>query len=245
MQKNRAMLFDVLYEDNHLLVVNKRAGVPSQPDESGDLSLVDAAREFLREKYSKPGNVFCGLIHRLDRPVSGLVLLAKTSKCLERMNQLFKDRKIHKVYWAVTNRRPAEKEGKLTHWLLKDSTRNRVHAFDYPHPEALKAELRYRYVGEVNKHHLIEVTPLSGRPHQIRVQLASMGCPIRGDVKYGYARPNKDGQINLHARRVDFIHPIKKEPFKCTAGLPRDYFWEEFLTIDDTKISDKNLDFLH
>ncbi|TAF35187.1 MAG: RNA pseudouridine synthase [Cytophagales bacterium] len=238
-------LFDVLYEDNHLLVVNKRAGVPSQPDESGDLSLVDAARQYLKDTYDKPGNVFCGLIHRLDRPVSGLVLLTKTSKCLERMNKLFKDRKVHKVYWAITNRRPQEREGKLTHWLVKDTQRNRVEAYDYPHPDAQKAELRYRYIGEVNKHFLIEVTPLTGRPHQIRVQLASMGCPIRGDVKYGYSRPNKDGQINLHARRVDFIHPIKKEPFKCVAGLPQDYFWEEFLTLEDYKISDKNLDFLH
>ncbi|WP_027003847.1 RluA family pseudouridine synthase [Hugenholtzia roseola] len=237
--------FKVIYEDNHLLIVNKEAGVLSQGDKTGDESLVEYAKAFLKEKYDKQGNVFCGLVHRLDRPVSGLVVLAKTSKGLERMNALFKNRKINKVYWAVVKRKPPKKEDKLVHYLIKDTQKNVVSAFDYPQEGAQRAELRYRYIGAVNHFHLLEITPLTGRPHQIRVQLAAIGSPIRGDVKYGFPKANPDGNINLHARRTNFIHPIKQTPLICVAGLPNDYFWEEFLILDDMEVKDKALDYFY
>jgi len=210
------------------------------------MPLLDLVKQYIKEKYDKPGDVFLGTVHRLDRPVSGLVIFARTSKGLERMNELFRKRDIHKTYWAVVRNRPKEKQGKLVHWLLKDENRNFVTAYDYPAtPAAQKAELTYRLVGEVNKHFLLEVTPLTGRPHQIRVQLASMGCPIRGDVKYGYPKANLDGNINLHARRLFFVHPIKKENILCRAALPNDPFWEEFLEIDPEEIGPEHLAILH
>jgi 23S rRNA pseudouridine1911/1915/1917 synthase len=237
--------FKVIYEDNHLLIVNKEAGVLSQGDKTGDESLVEYGKAFLKEKYDKQGNVFCGLVHRLDRPVSGLVILAKTSKGLERMNALFKHRKINKVYWAVVKRKPPKKEDKLVHYLIKDTQKNVVSAFDQPQEGAQRAELRYRYIGSVNHFHLLEITPLTGRPHQIRAQLAAIGSPIRGDVKYGFPKANPDGNINLHARRANFIHPIKQTPLICVAGLPNDHFWEEFLILDDMKVKDKALDYFY
>jgi len=238
--------FHVIYEDNHLIIVNKAPGVLVQGDATGDMPLLDLVKQYIKEKYDKPGDVFLGTVHRLDRPVSGLVIFARTSKGLERMNELFRKRDIHKTYWAVVRNRPKEKQGKLVHWLLKDENRNFVTAYDYPAtPAAQKAELTYRLVGEVNKHFLLEVTPLTGRPHQIRVQLASMGCPIRGDVKYGYPKANLDGNINLHARRLFFVHPIKKENILCRAALPNDPFWEEFLEIDPEEIGPEHLAILH
>lgn len=237
--------FRVIYEDNHLLIVNKAAGLLSQGDNTGDNSLVDLAKEYIKVKYDKPGNIFCGLVHRLDRPVSGVVVLAKTSKGLERMSKLFRDREINKVYWAVVKRRPPNKEDKLIHYLEKDPKTNTTQAYDQPQGKAQRAELKYRYIGKLNVFHLLEVTPLTGRPHQIRVQLAAIGCPIRGDVKYGYKKANEDGNINLHARRINFIHPVQKEPIICVAALPQNPFWEEFLTLDDFKIKDKQLDYLY
>lgn len=225
--------FHVVYEDNHLIIVNKAAGVLVQGDETGDVTLSDYVKEYIREKYEKPGAVFLGTVHRLDRPVSGLVVFARTSKALERMNELFRRRDIQKTYWAVVKDKPEKKSGKLTHWLVKDESRNVVTAYDYEHPGSQKAELTYKLLGEMNHHYLLEVNPVTGRPHQIRVQLASMGCPIRGDLKYGYPRPNPDASINLHARRLFFIHPVKKEPIICKAALPANPFWEEFLEFDD------------
>ncbi|TAE75585.1 MAG: RluA family pseudouridine synthase [Bacteroidetes bacterium] len=237
--------FQILYEDNHLLIVNKPAGLLTQADNTRDKCLSDYAKEYIKEKYEKPGDVFLGVPHRLDRPVSGLIILARTSKGLERMTEVFRERKIQKTYWAIVKRKPKEEKGKLTHWLLKDEKRNFVTAYDYPYENALKAELNYRVLGELNDHFLIEVNPITGRPHQIRVQLASMGCPIRGDVKYGFSKPNFDGNINLHSRRAYFVHPIKKEPMLIKAGVPENDFWEQFLVLDNEEIDDKMLDFLY
>ncbi len=237
--------FHVIYEDNHLIIVNKAAGVIVHADKTGDKTLEDFVKEYIKEKYNKPGDVFLGTVHRLDRPVSGLIIFARTSKGLERMNELFRKRDIQKTYWAITSRKPEKKTGKLTHWLVKDHDKNVVTAYDYPVENAQKAELNYRYLGTINKHHLIEIDPITGRPHQIRVQLASMGCPIRGDIKYGYDRPNPDGSINLHSRRVYFVHPIKKEPVLCRAAVPENAFWEEFLALDQEEIKDETIKYLH
>lgn len=242
MKKNRS--FHVIYEDNHIIVVNKDAGVLVQADATGDETLLDMVKAYIKEKYEKPGEVFLGCVHRLDRPVSGLVILARTSKALERMNEMFRRRDIEKVYWAITKRKPAAKTGKLTHWLIKNEQTNTVSAYDYEVPGSQKAELTYRYMGELNEHHLIEVKPITGRPHQIRVQLATMGCPIRGDVKYGADHFNKDNSIHLHSRRTYFIHPVKKEPMLLTAAVPEQPFWEQFLALDDFEVKDKHLDML-
>lgn len=237
--------FIVQYEDNHLLIVNKDSGLLVQGDRTGDITLIDQAKAYVKEKYNKPGEVFMGLVHRLDRPVSGIVVLARTSKALERMTELFRKRQIQKIYWAVVKRRPPEKQGKLVHYLVKDERTNTVTAYDEPVPDSQKAELTYKVLGKLNEYYLLEVSPITGRPHQIRVQLASMGCPIRGDVKYGYDRPNPDGSINLHARRLYFIHPVKKEPVVIVAGLPNIQFWEEFLVLDDTTVKPKNIDIMY
>jgi 23S rRNA pseudouridine1911/1915/1917 synthase len=237
--------FDVIYEDNHLVIVNKKAGILVHGDRTGDKTLEEYVKEYLKEKYNKPGDVFLGTVHRLDRPVSGLVIFARTSKGLERMNEIFRKRHIQKTYWAITRRKPKEKRGRLVHWLIKNQENNTVKAFDQEVEGSQKAELDYRYIGSLNKFHLIEVEPITGRPHQIRVQLASMGCPIRGDIKYGYDRPNPDKSINLHARRVFFTHPIKKEPLLCKAPLPLNPFWEEFLSLEPEEVKDKTINFLH
>ncbi|MFN8344984.1 MAG: RluA family pseudouridine synthase [Spirosomataceae bacterium] len=237
--------FHVIYEDNHLIIVNKPAGMLVQGDATGDVPLLDLVKEYIKEKYEKPGDVFLGTVHRIDRPVSGLVVFARTSKALERMNEIFRKRDVQKTYWAVVRKRPPKKQDKLSSWLVKDEARNVVSAYDYPAPNAQKAELTYRLLGEINKHFLLEVTPITGRPHQIRVQLAQIGCPIRGDVKYGSPKPNADGSINLHARRLFFTHPVKKEPVLCRAALPNDPFWEEFLELDPEEIGPEHLSFLH
>ncbi|GAB3177811.1 RluA family pseudouridine synthase [Telluribacter humicola] len=237
--------FQVIYEDNHLIVVNKEPGILVQGDATGDKCLLDMVKDYIAEKYNKPGAVFLGTVHRLDRPVSGLVVFARTSKALERMNELFRKRDVQKIYWAVVRERPPQSKGKLVHWLSKDEAKNVTTAYDYEAPGTQRAELSYRVLGEINKYYLLEVTPITGRPHQIRVQLASMNSPIRGDLKYGYPRPNTDGSINLHARRLYFVHPVKKEPIICRAGVPSNPFWEEFLTLDDEEIKDDNMDFLY
>ncbi len=236
------MPFTVIYEDNHLLVVNKEAGVLVQGDQTGDKTLTDYAKDYLREKYNKPGNIFCGVVHRIDRPVSGAVVLAKTSKALERMNKMFQKRDVYKTYWAVTKKRPRDEKGKLVHWLVKDTDRNVTTAHREEVEGSKRAELDFKVLGKLNEHYLIEVKPVTGRPHQIRVQLAQIGCPIRGDLKYGFSKPNADASINLHAKNLKFDHPVKKEPLFIRAGLPDNAFWEQFLVLEEQNIKLKNID---
>jgi 23S rRNA pseudouridine1911/1915/1917 synthase len=221
--------FEILYEDNHIIAVNKPSGVLAQADNTGDKPLLELVRDYVKVKYEKPGLVFLGLVHRLDRPVSGVILFARTSKALDRLNAMFKNREMHKTYWAVTRQRPEKESGNLVHWLVKNSEKNITKAYDAETPGGLRAELNYELLGEVEGgYYLIEVNPITGRPHQIRVQLSSMGCPIVGDNKYGYQRANKDKSICLHARKINFIHPVKKEEIEIIAPLPKDGFWPKF-----------------
>lgn len=231
-----------IYEDNHLLIVNKPAGVLVQGDHTGDKPLVDYCKDYIKEKYNKPGDVFLGVVHRLDRPTSGAVVFARTSKALERMNKLFKNRKVYKTYWAVVKRKPRPPQGKLANWLKKDPDRNVTTVHETQVEGSLRAELEYKTLGKLNDHFLVEVKPVTGRPHQIRVQLAHIGCPIRGDLRYGFAKPNPDRSINLHAKGLYFEHPVKKEPIMIRAGLPEEQFWEQYLTLEDIKVKDKNVD---
>lgn len=219
---------NVIYEDNHLLIVNKPSGMLVQGDETGDMPLSEHAKLYLKEKYDKQGNIFCGVIHRLDRPVSGLVVLAKTSKALERMNAIFQQRQVEKTYWAIVKKRPTQESGHLTHWLVKDSEKNTVKAYNKEVKGSQKAELDYQIIREQGGFYLIEVKPITGRPHQIRVQLASLGAIIKGDVKYGYPNPNPDASIHLHSRSIKFIHPVQKEEVFLTANLPNEPTWKLF-----------------
>jgi|TARA_R110002096_G_scaffold435115_2_gene659397 23S rRNA pseudouridine1911/1915/1917 synthase len=234
--------FNVIFEDNHLLVVNKSAGILVQGDKTGDKTLTDLCKTYIANKYNKPGAVFLHPVHRLDRPVSGVVVFARTSKALERMTALFRKREVHKVYWALVKRKPREETGKLTHWLVKNPEKNITTAYDKEVPESKKSEMTYKRLGKLNDHWLLELRPVTGRPHQLRVQLASMDCPIRGDVKYGFPKPNPDASINLHAFHLVFIHPIKKEKLFLRAALPEEPFWEQFLEFENIKSSDRHLD---
>ena len=217
----------ILYEDNHLLALNKPAGTLVQGDHTGDVSLVDHAKEYLRIKYQKPGNVYVGLVHRLDRPVSGVILMTKTSKALTRMNKLFSSHLVKKCYWALTNNRPPTESGTLVHWLKKNPEKNLTRAFTKEVSGARRSELDYELVSARGNQYLLEVFPKTGRPHQIRVQLSAIGCPITGDVKYGY-KGNPSGSIALHARSLFFEHPVKKEPLLIQASLPESDYWDEF-----------------
>jgi 23S rRNA pseudouridine1911/1915/1917 synthase len=218
----------IIFEDNHLLVINKDAGVLVQGDKTGDTPLSDLAKAYVKEKYQKPGEVFMGVIHRIDRPVSGLVLMARTSKALERMNEQFKNREIEKKYLAVVRNRPPANAGNLVHWLIKNPETNVTKAYEKEEPNSMRSELNYKLIGELDGFYLLDVNPITGRPHQIRVQLASMNCPIVGDNKYGYPRGNKDKSICLHAHQVKFMHPVKKEEMQLFAALPLDPFWQKF-----------------
>lgn len=223
---------DILYEDNHLIIVNKKPGDIVQGDKTGDKPLSDKLKDFLKEKYNKPGNVFVGVIHRIDRPVSGAVAFAKTSKGLARMNQLVKDREIRKLYWALVQGQPEKSSGTLVHYLRKNQKKNKSFPVDERVKGALRAELEYRFVATSNKYSLLEVELLTGRHHQIRAQLSAIGSPIKGDVKYGFKRLNKDGSmIHLHARHLEFVHPVKKENVKVIAPPPPDKLWDVFADI--------------
>ena len=219
---------DVLYEDNHLIAINKRAGDIVQVDDTGDESLDDKVKKYIAKKYNKPNGAFLGVVHRLDRPVSGVILFAKTSKALERINEMFKKREMHKTYYAVVRNKPQPEAGTLIHWLVKNPQKNVTKAHDREVVGSQRAELNYKVVAELNGYYLIEVDPITGRPHQIRVQLSTLGCSIVGDNKYGYPRGSLRKSICLHARRLQFIHPIKKEPILITAPVPKDGFWEKF-----------------
>jgi len=221
----------IIFEDNHLLVINKDAGVLVQGDKTGDTPLSDLAKAYVKEKYQKPGEVFMGVIHRIDRPVSGLVLMARTSKALERMNEQFKNREIEKKYLAIVRNRPVANAGNLVHWLIKNPETNVTKAYEKEVPNSMRSELNYKLIGELDGFYILEVNPITGRPHQIRVQLASMNCPIVGDNKYGYPRGNKDKSICLHAHSVKFMHPVKKEEMQLFAALPQDNFWQKFLPL--------------
>jgi 23S rRNA pseudouridine1911/1915/1917 synthase len=218
----------VLYEDNHLLIVNKPAGVLVQGDKTGDKPLVEYMKGYIKDKYHKPGNVYLGVVHRIDRPVSGVVIFARTSKALERMNRQFREQKMQKIYWALVDQRPPAEAGTLVHWLIKDRNRNVVRAFDKEQPNSLKATLDYHIIKITSERLLLEIRPLTGRPHQIRVQLSRMGSPIAGDVKYGYPKPNEDGNICLHARKLIFVHPVKPDRMVIQAPLPDSKLWNTF-----------------
>ncbi|MEM7101803.1 MAG: RNA pseudouridine synthase [Bacteroidota bacterium] len=223
--------FEVIYEDNHLIAVNKPAGWLVQGDQTGDTPLSEYVKEYIKIRYKKEGNVFLGVIHRLDRPVSGVVVFARTSKGLSRMNKLFQENKVQKTYWAITKERPAELESKLVHYLVKDNKRNLAKALDKPskrNPNAKRSELSYNLIGSLGNFHLLEVKPKTGRPHQIRVQLARIGCSIKGDLKYGFPQANLDGSIHLHAKRLEFEHPVKKVPVIIEAEPPSDQVWDKF-----------------
>lgn len=232
---NRTMLenFKVIYEDNHLIAVNKPTGVLVQGDETGDPSLADYTKQYIKMRYGKPGDVFLGVIHRIDRPVTGTVIFARTSKGLSRMNELFRKREIKKVYWAIVTEETPQLEDRLEHLILKDETRNKVKVFDRPSNRskgAKPAVLNYKLISRIANYRLLEIELETGRPHQIRAQLAHIGCPIMGDLKYGYPRPGRDGMIYLHARRLEFVHPVKKEPIVIESEIPQpEQFWEHFL----------------
>lgn len=219
---------DILFEDNHYIAVNKRSGDLIQGDITGDVSLDQMTKDFIAKKYNKPNGAFLGVAHRLDRPVSGIVIFAKTSKGLERINRMFKSRDMHKIYWAVVRKKPLKFEDKLIHWLVKDTKKNVVKAYEKEVKGSQRAELNYKLIGELNGFYLLEVNLITGRPHQIRAQLSAIGCPIVGDNKYGYPRGSLRRSICLHARTLEFLHPIKDEPIAIFAKLPKDGFWEKF-----------------
>lgn len=213
----------ILFEDNHLIVVNKLPCEIVQGDRTGDTSLVDTVREYIRTKYNKPGNVFCGLVHRIDRPVSGAVIFAKTSKALARMNQLVKERKITKIYWAVVEGKPSANESTLTHFVKKNEKLNKTFVSDVQKDGWQKAELSYSTLFQGDRYTLLEISLHTGRHHQIRAQLSAVGMPIKGDLKYGARRSNADGSISLHSREVAFIHPVAKVPVSVIAAPPADF----------------------
>ena len=231
----------VVYEDNHIIIVNKQSGEIVQGDKTGDRPLSDIVKDYIKERYAKPGAVFLGVVHRLDRPVAGLVIFARTSKALSRLNKMFAEGEVHKTYWAIVKRgERSEVRGEklevrgerndewhtLEHWIVRNEKQNKSYAYDTEKPNAKKAILKYRALSHSDNYTLLEVRLLTGRHHQIRCQLAAMGCPIKGDLKYGAPRSNPDGSISLMARRVEFIHPVSKEPIVVEAPVPNDSLWQ-------------------
>ena len=226
-------MLEVLYEDNHIIAVNKRASEIVQGDKTGDRPLPEYVKEYIKKKYNKPGKVFLGVVHRLDRPVSGVILFARTSKALTRLNKMFREKEVRKIYWAIVKNKPKRTKNTLIHYLSKNQTRNKSQAFIKKFNNALRSELSYEIIHSLENYHLLEISPKTGRHHQIRVQLAKIGCPIKGDVKYGFDRTNKDKSIHLHARKIDFMHPVKKELISITAPTPNDVLWKTIKIIED------------
>ena len=218
----------ILYEDNHLIAVNKKAGEIVQGDKTGDIPLSETLKKYIKEKYDKPGDVFLGVPHRLDRPVSGVMLFARTSKALTRLNKMFQQKELQKNYWAVVRERPPHEKKELVHYIMRDSSKNKSFAYDKPRDGAKEARLEYELMGQSDHYYLLEVLLHTGRHHQIRCQLAKIGCAVKGDLKYGFPRSNPDGGIHLHARKLSFVHPIKNEPVTLIAPTPDDPLWNAF-----------------
>lgn len=218
----------LVYEDNHLIIVCKESGEIVQGDKTGDEPLSEAVKRYIKEKYQKPGNVFIGVVHRLDRPVSGLVVFAKTSKALSRLNMMFRNGDVHKTYWAIVKDAPMHEEGTLENWIVRNEQQNKSYAYDHEVPNSKKAVLKYHVINRSEHYCLLEVNLLTGRHHQIRCQLAHIGCPIKGDLKYGFPRSNPDGGISLLSRRVEFVHPVSKETISAVSPLPADALWKAF-----------------
>lgn len=218
----------VLYEDNHLIIVNKSCSEIVQGDKTGDKPLCETIKDYLKTKYRKPGNVFLGVVHRLDRPVSGVVLFARTGKALSRLNDMFRTKEVHKTYWAIVQQRPPQEKGTLEHWLTRNEKQNKSYAYDREVPGSKRASLDYRLIGCSERYYLLEINLHTGRHHQIRCQLAKMGCPIKGDLKYGAPRSNADGSICLHARRLQLVHPVSKQSITVEAPVPDTSLWNAF-----------------
>ena len=223
----------VLYEDNHIIIVYKEAGEIVQGDKSGDEPLSETVRRWIKEKYQKPGNVFLGIVHRLDRPVSGLVIFAKTSKALARLNNMFRNGEVHKTYWAIVTRPPFEPEATLTDWLVRNERQNKSYAYNHPVPTSKKSILHYKIINRSYRYTLLEINLMTGRHHQIRCQLSNMDCPIKGDLKYGAPRSNPDGSISLLSHRVEFVHPVSKENICIESPLPDDTLWHAIGNVQD------------
>lgn len=220
---------EILYEDNHIIAVYKRSSDLAQGDKTGDVSLDTEVKKYLAEKYKKPGEVFLGVVHRLDRPVSGVLLYARTSKALERLNEMFRDKQVKKTYLAIVKERPPEDEATITHFLKKNETQNKSYVYDTEVKGSKSASLTYRIKGRSERYYMLEIELHTGRHHQIRAQLSKIGCPIKGDLKYGFQRSNEDGSISLFARSVEFIHPVKKEPVTILAHFPEGDIWSAFV----------------
>ena len=216
----------VVYEDNHVIIVHKESGEIVQGDKTGDKPLSETVKDYIRDKYHKPGNVFLGVVHRLDRPVAGLVVFARTSKALSRLNDMFRNGEVHKTYWAITKNKPAEDEGTLVNWIVRNEKQNKSYAYNHQVPTSKKSILHYKVINQTDHYTLLEVNLMTGRHHQIRCQLSNMDCPIKGDLKYGAPRSNPDGGICLLSHRVEFIHPVSKELIKVESPLPNDNLWQ-------------------
>lgn len=225
------MNLKVLYEDNHIIAVQKKPSDLVQGDKTLDETLADEVKAYIKKKYNKPGDVYLGIVHRLDRPVGGIVLFARTSKALVRLNKMFQDKEVQKTYWAVVEQKPREVEETLVHYLKKNQEKNKSRAYDNEVKGSKRCELDYKMLGRSKNYYYLEIKPKTGRHHQIRVQLSAIGCVIKGDVKYGGKRTNRDGSIHLHARCLEFVHPVKNEPIKIIADPPSDPLWDEFLTL--------------
>jgi 23S rRNA pseudouridine1911/1915/1917 synthase len=222
---------EVLYEDNHIIAVNKRISDIVQGDKTGDEPLSEKVKAYIKKKYNKPGDVFLGVTHRLDRPVSGVVLFARTSKALTRLNKMFLEKEIEKKYWAIVKEKPEKDFDTIAHYVVRNQKKNKSFAYDNEVKNSKKASLSYKFIASSDNYHLLEVDLHTGRHHQIRCQLAKIGCPIKGDLKYGFARSNPDGGISLHARKISFIHPVKKEPVEIIAQTPEDSLWDYFVSV--------------